>query len=132
MTKPAHPGLPLAAILLAAALWTAPALAQYGLFHPPKLTEVDVALMMAAAREGLEGKPQGARVAWSNPQTGARGEVHLLRRFEGVHGECREIEQYAETERAKGEPWRQRSLICRGPQGAWQIAPLRSLEGRGD
>lgn len=84
------------------------------------LTEKDTELMKQTAREGMDGKKEGARLTWTNPESGNRGIVELLEIRRSDAQECRRnkhiFEYGADKKRSSVE-----ALICRKPGGEWQI-----------
>jgi surface antigen len=87
----------------------------------PDLTRTDIDLMQAAARSGLDEKPEGSMARWSNSETGMRGEVTLLRLYEREGQDCRENLHRVWT-RFDAHDWAV-SKICLQPDGSWKFPP---------
>ena len=111
--------------LLALTVWSHGALARWTQTLPP-VSKDDVAMMKAAAREGMDGKPEGSTNSWSNPDTKNSGEVTLLRRFEEDGRECRILHHVVNVVRYS--PWERRTKICRDAAGNWEMRPLSGPE----
>ncbi|HEY6336380.1 MAG TPA: RT0821/Lpp0805 family surface protein [Alphaproteobacteria bacterium] len=96
--------------------------AQYSHTFPRnfRLTQGDLDMMKQAARGGMEGKPDGTVIPWSNAKSGNSGTVTLLKRAEVKGQECRDI---LHTIKAKNvaEPARYEVTLCRQPDGTWKI-----------
>lgn len=72
-----------------------------------------------ARQTALQTQPSGGVEHWSDPATGARGSVTVVRTYRGPDGRwCRLIEETAEP--ASGGTASQ-SLYCRDPAGAWTL-----------
>jgi len=105
--------------------WSPGVLARWTQTLPP-VSKDDVAMMKAAAREGMDDKPVGATNTWSNPETKNSGEVTLLRRFEEDGRECRILRHVVNV--ANYSPWERRTKICRDAAGQWEVRPLSAPE----
>lgn len=88
----------------------------------PPVTKADVEMMKAAAREGMDGQPEGTVNTWANPESRNSGEVTLVRRFEEDGNECRILRHVVNVVRYS--PWEQSTKICRNSSGEWEMRPL--------
>lgn len=84
------------------------------------LTKSDIEMMRQAARDGLEGKEAGDRVAWENPETGHKGVVILLEKSQTAELECRRVRHVTQLSEAAKE-LSLTSKICRAPGGDWKV-----------
>src|SRR5215471_17858125 len=73
------------------------------------LTADDLTLMKKAAREQLDGKPDGAVASWDNPKSGHSGTVTLLKSSINAKGLATPA-QYVVN-------------ICKQPNGSWKSNP---------
>ncbi|MDU9005065.1 hypothetical protein [Sedimentitalea todarodis] len=63
-------------------------------------------------------KPTGTELSWSNPETGARGEVKLA----AVRGDCVFVEHFVYPKGAT-EPIELKPQMCKAADGRWLLAP---------
>jgi len=87
----------------------------------PDLDRGDIDLLTSAARSGMDAKPEGSMVRWSNDKTGLRGEVTLLRLYERQGQACRIILHQIWTKHDDHD-WAV-SKICLQSDGSWKIPP---------
>jgi hypothetical protein len=118
MTRALTLALAVAALSLAAGTT---ADAQYLNRHGPRLSlgKDDLALMKAAARSGLDGKPAGTVVPWSNPASGNSGQVTLIKNLQRKGRDCRE-NRYSVTLKSSPKPSSYVLTICKEPDGSWK------------
>lgn len=105
---------------LVASYLLSPALAQINPFDDTlNLKQSDLEMIQHAARQGLDGKDVGTVVEWSNPKTGNKGTVTLLRSFEYDGHQCREVQHLVDP---KGGSFIQRyvNTICKQTDGTWK------------
>jgi surface antigen len=115
----------LGALGLAAAAWTAPAMAQVsplgpGAFNVPSS---DLPLLSAAEAKLYDAAVKvGSFQKWSNPATGDDGSVTLISTFERDGMACRRLAHVIKLRGVK--PERQFVISrCRAADGSWKIAP---------
>jgi surface antigen len=109
------------AALAGALLAAAPAvLAWWGVF--PGITDEDNAMMRERAWSGMTGQPEGTVLEWSNPASGSRGAVTLVRRFEREGRECRELSYRVQPR--QGTAWNHRQTLCQQPGGDWVVTEV--------
>jgi hypothetical protein len=89
----------------------------------PPLTDKDIDLAARTAREDMTARVVGTRLKWHNADSGNRGSVELLDRFERDQHECRTVRHDIEVK--DSGPWAQTLTICRQADGEWQAAPPR-------
>lgn len=84
----------------------------------PSLTEEDMEILQRTARQGMDEKPEGTSLSWTNVKTGTSGTVTLVKRFSVEGRECRKLRH--EFVVPGEQPWRFDSALCRQPDGSWQ------------
>lgn len=85
----------------------------------PGLNKEDIDILQKTARVDMDGKPEGTTLKWSNPETGAKGVVKLMKRFYEGDQECR---QNQHAFRAKGNtPWKITGTVCKQADGSWKV-----------
>ena len=88
----------------------------------PPVTADDVALMKEAARDRMDGQPEGTVNTWENPQSKNSGKVTLLKRTEEDGRECRLLRH--EVFVVHYSPWERVTKICRDEAGQWEVRKL--------
>ena len=82
-----------------------------------RLTQLDLRVMNERTYQGLTNAPSGEPVAWSNPQSGNKGEITPLRTFLSRDGKlCRD---YSRTITVAGETEQTVHTACRNGGGDW-------------
>ena len=101
--------------------------AQVGLGNPslgePPLSQAAIDRMHAAVARLYQDRPVGSVETWSSPETGASGEVKLLRVFNYQNMPCRTIGYNIKTGAGTG-PNDFTVSWCQVPGGAWKIAQV--------
>lgn len=84
-----------------------------------KLTEADVDLLKAAAREALNNKAKDQETLWSNPDTGHSGSVTVKKTVKRKGQICRKATVFIDAVSIQGtsEYW-----LCAQQDGTWKIA----------
>jgi surface antigen len=115
-------GIAFLAMAIVGATTVPAALAQYSHTFPRniRLTKADDDMMKQAAREGIDGKPDGTVIPWNNEKSGNSGTVTLLKKVEVKGQECRDILHTIKA-RNVAEPANYEVTICRQPDGSWKI-----------
>ena len=115
-----------ALIAVVLGLVAAPAEAQMFLFPTWEthitLTQQALDMIHNAVDGQVHGKPVGARVTWSNPDSGNSGTIKLLRKLVLNRQHCEEIRYEV---RSKGPPVyteHYHFTSCLQPDGTWKIA----------
>lgn len=81
------------------------------------LDERDRERALAAEYQALEYGRSGAKVGWTNPDSGHYGEVVPGPSYEAAQGQCR---TYTHTIYIDGQPQAASGTACRRPDGTWQ------------
>ena len=105
------------ALLVAAAL-PASAANMGGDIPAAHFTEKDTEIFRAALDGALAGAADGATVPWSNPKTGAGGEIKPLRKFERDGKPCRTVKV---ANQAKGRTSSGEYTLCKSGE-KWLVA----------
>ena len=114
----------LLAVAVAAILAASPASARqvsiYGGVASLNLSDEDLSLMSKAAREQMDGKPDGTVNSWSNPKSGNSGKA-TLNKTSIINGQtCRRVTHTIMTKQ-KPEPASYFVNICKQPDGSWKL-----------
>jgi len=90
-----------------------------------KMTDQDLEIMRAAARNALDYIADGQPRRWENSETGATGVVTPLDAFEHEGMNCRRLEMFNEVQGVTG---RSVFVFCRQPDGTWRV-PAKAPAG---
>lgn len=85
---------------------------------PKDLSDSDIQMMMDHARNKMDGKPEGAVLTWTNPETRNTGKVTLLRAFQIRGNSCREILHFVDIANDM-DNFTYRTTICKTSSGDW-------------
>lgn len=89
----------------------------------PPLTDEDIDLATRMARENMTTRAVGTRLEWHNADSGNRGSVELVDRFQRDQRECRTLRHDINV---KGSGvWSQTATICQQADGGWRAAAPR-------
>lgn len=83
-----------------------------------KMTEQDLEIMRAAARNALDYIADGQPRRWQNNESGAAGVLTPLDTFEHEGTSCRRLEMFNEVQGITG---RSVFVFCRQPDGTWKV-----------
>jgi surface antigen len=83
-----------------------------------KMTEADLELLRATARNLLDYTADGEPRRWHNPETGATGVLTVLSTTEQEGSLCRQLEMFNEVKDLSG---RSVFTFCRQPDGTWKV-----------
>ena len=86
------------------------------------LTADDLTLMKKAAREQLDGKPDGAVASWDNPKSGHSGTVTLLKSSTSAGQPCRRV-RHSINAKGLSTPAHYVLNICKQADGSWKTKP---------
>ena len=115
-------GFPQAAILAVALMTSSATLAlnllPLGDLPLRHMTEEDREILKTAVIAALDQTPDGTTAEWSNPATGAFGELTPRTSFERSGRSCRDLEV---ANSAGGRSNRLVVTLCRQPDGEWRI-----------
>jgi surface antigen len=114
-------GIAIIALIIGGAVEVSEVKAQYSYTFPRdlRLTPDDYNMMKQAGRVGMDGKPEGTVIPWSNTKSGNAGTVTLLKRTEVKGQECRKI-LHTISGRNLAEPAKYMVTLCRQPDGSWK------------
>ena len=88
-----------------------------------RLSEDDKKLFMAALQEALASDDEHAERSWSNPDTGSKGTLKVLRVESDYGTTCKVVRVENEVKGVKGNA---NTRLCRAPEGDWRLAPMKS------
>ena len=88
-----------------------------------KMSNEDMEILRAAARNALDYTADGQPRRWENQQTGASGILTPLDTSEQDGTSCRRLEIFNDV---RGETGRSVFEFCRQPDGTWRIPAQRS------
>jgi len=113
----------LCAIVLGASISVPPAAARLMPYRSDlSLSKHDLALMESAAREQMDGKPEGTTIAWQNSRSGNSGSVTLIK-IMVINGQtCRRI-RHTILPKEKSTPSIYLVNTCRQADGSWKLSP---------
>jgi surface antigen len=122
MTMTTSPKCLVAALLCSLAATPAPAFNMMSVKDLPirYMTDEDRALLQEAAAQALETAADGETRDWSNPKTGARGELTPRASYKQDGVSCRDLEV---ANSARGRSNRLVLTLCKQGDGEWKIEP---------
>jgi surface antigen len=86
------------------------------------LSKHDLALMQSAAREQMDGKPDGTAIAWQNPESGNSGSATLVK-TSVVNGQTCRLIRHTILPKGESAPTSYIVNICRQSDGSWKLNP---------
>src|SRR5262249_53580290 len=114
----------IAALTLYALVAAIPSSARVSKYVDPNLalSADDLNLMKKAAREQLDGKPDGAVASWDNPKSGHSGTVTLLKSSTNAGQPCRRV-RHSINAKGLATPAHYVLNICKQADGSWKTKP---------
>lgn len=88
-------------------------------------TDEDRKMFRANLNKLLDEAKDGATSSWTNPKTGARGEITALERLAPPDDNCRRAHVVNE---AQGRTGRGEHVFCRTSDGSWLLAPSKGAK----